>query len=129
MKSLNKKFFAVAFAFSLAIGLSSCENVITEDYPSDGVAVSMGGEDTDRPILIGLVIDSEEEPIYPSELILYDDLTSSVVDTAHADASGKFRFDPLDSGYYYIDVLVSNVSVVTSSVIEVQDSTYVIIQK
>ncbi len=108
----------------LVIGLSSCES---SHFEKETFLEKKGGEDTDTPIMVGLGIDAQEDPLYPASVELYKvNEVPMIADTA-TDESGGFQFR-VDTGFYYVKLFQNEQLLITSDTVEVVDSTYFVVQ-
>lgn len=113
---------------ALMVGMSSCQDAITEkDEFREKVTLKTGGKDTDGPIVVGLVIDTSEDPLYPAMIALHEQ-GGGALDSTFTEESGSFQFHLEEEGYYYFKVYQNEQLLGTSETIEIADSSYVVIQ-
>lgn len=113
---------------ALIIGMSSCQDAMVEkDKFRKEVTMKTGGNDTDGPIVVGLVIDISEVPLYPALVALYDQ-GGEGLDSTTTDIDGNFHFHLEQEGYYYFKVYQDEQLIGSSQTVEVTDSTYLVIQ-
>jgi len=127
---MKVRFFNISVSlFALVIGLASCENTVNEkESLLSNVKQLKGGEDTDEPIIVGLAIDQEENPVYPGVVKLFQDENPSEIAVQSLGENGSFRFDSLSTGNYLLKLYQNNQLLVKTESFEVSDSTYVVIQ-
>ncbi|MEQ9262852.1 MAG: hypothetical protein RLP14_06800 [Owenweeksia sp.] len=104
--------------------LSSCEN---SHFEKDTFLEKKGGEDTDTPIMVGLGLDAQEDPLYPASVELYKVNEAPMIADTNTDVNGGFQFS-VDTGYYYVKLFQNEQLLITSDTVEVTDSTYFVVQ-
>ncbi|MGB0177140.1 MAG: hypothetical protein ACPF9D_08235 [Owenweeksia sp.] len=108
----------------LIVGLSSCGNYHLE---KETFLEKKGGEDTDTPIMVGLGINAQEDPLYPALVELYKVNEVPIIADTATDQNGNFQFR-VDTGFYYVKLFQNEQLLITSDTVEVVDSTYFVVQ-
>jgi len=104
---------------TLFVGLCSCQKEHQERMSF------LKGGDLDDPIVIGIVKNSDSQPINSAVVELYPENSSEVLDSAITNENGNFSFTLEESGSYYFKAYEEGSLLATTEAISITDSSYI----